>query len=85
MNNKKSPRRIDTDRRRFLKTIGAGAAVVWSTGRMTTALSYAAAPVDTGPADNFGRMFRLPPFAPPTDFIRDALTDMGSVGGLMDA
>ena len=30
-------------------------------------------------------MFRLPPFAPPTDAVREALTEMGKVGGLMDA
>lgn len=78
-------RRVDLDRRRFLKTIGTGAAAAWAAGTLGPSLTYPAQPVDTGPADNFGRMFRLPPFAPPTDYIRSALTDMGKVGGLMDA
>jgi hypothetical protein len=35
--------------------------------------------------DRFGRMFLLPPFAPPTDAIRTALLELGKPGGLMDA
>ena len=65
--------------------MATGAAAAWAAGALGTPFTYAAQPVDTGPADNFGRMFRLPPFAPATDFIRGALTDMGSIGGLMDA
>ncbi|HEY6152678.1 MAG TPA: hypothetical protein VIW07_02955, partial [Candidatus Udaeobacter sp.] len=35
---------------------------------------------------HFGRMFRnLPPFAPPTDAVRDALMQLGQPGGIMDA
>jgi hypothetical protein len=46
---------------------------------------------DPGPPDvtvsgSFGRMFRnLPPFAPPTNAVRDALMDLGSLGGILDA
>jgi len=77
--------KVDVGRRQFLRKVGTGAAAAWAVGSLAAPLGYAAQPVDTGPADNFGRMFRLPPFAPPTDFIRGALTDMGSIGGLMDA
>jgi hypothetical protein len=34
---------------------------------------------------NFGRMFHLPPFAPPTDAVRDALLELGRPGGILDA
>jgi len=77
--------RADLSRRQFLKKIGTGAAAAWAIGTLGAPLSRAAQPVDTGPADNFGRMFRLPPFAPPTDFIRDALSDLGKAGGILDA
>src|SRR5216684_1147546 len=46
---------------------------------------------DPGPPDvtvsgNFGRMFRnLPTFAPPTNAVRDALMELGSLGGILDA
>src|SRR4030095_4239452 len=46
---------------------------------------------DPGPPDvtvtgNFGRMFRnLPPFAPPSNAVRDALMELGSLGGILDA
>jgi hypothetical protein len=40
---------------------------------------------DTTLPGNFGRMFRLPPFAPPTDRVRDALLELGEPGGIMDA
>ena len=78
-------RRVDIDRRQFLKTIGTGAAAAWAAGTVAAPFTFAAQPADVGPSDSFHRMFRLPPFAPPTDFIRGALSDMGSVGGLMDA
>jgi hypothetical protein len=35
--------------------------------------------------DNFGRMFNLPPFAPPTAAVQAALVELGKRGGLMDA
>ena len=43
-------------------------------------------PPDVTVAGNFGRMFRnLPPFAPPTNAVRDALMELGSLGGILDA
>src|SRR5439155_15016710 len=37
-------------------------------------------------AGNFGRMFRhLPPFAPPTNAVRDALLELGRADGILDA
>ena len=43
-------------------------------------------PPDPALTGNFGRMFRnLPPFAPPTDAVRDALMELGRPGGIMDA
>jgi hypothetical protein len=46
----------------------------------------AAPPPDPALTGNFGRMFRnLPSFAPPTDAVRDALMELGSPGGIMDA
>jgi hypothetical protein len=71
-------------RRQFLKKIGAGAAAAWAVGKMGIFHGEAAS-LDQSIADNFGRMFRLPPFAPPTDLVRGALTELGKMGGLMDA
>lgn len=34
---------------------------------------------------HFGRMFHLPPFALPTDAVRDALLELGSADGILDA
>ena len=46
----------------------------------------AAPPPDPALTGHFGRMFRnLPPFAPPTNAVRDALMGLGSPGGIMDA
>ena len=43
-------------------------------------------PPDVTMAGSFGRMFRnLPPFAPPTNAVRDALMELGSLGGILDA
>jgi Animal haem peroxidase len=44
-----------------------------------------AAQTDTTLPGDFGRMFRLPPFAPPTERVRDALFELGEPGGIMDA
>jgi hypothetical protein len=45
-----------------------------------------APPPDPALTGHFGRMFRnLPPFAPPTNAVRDALMGLGSPGGIMDA
>jgi len=52
-----------------------------------TAVAWAPAGADqTQPASgDFGRIFRLPPFAPPTPEITAALLALGKRGGLMDA
>src|SRR5205809_2997979 len=43
-------------------------------------------PPDVTVSGSFGRMFRnLPPFAPPTNAVRDALMELGSLGGILDA
>jgi Animal haem peroxidase len=42
-------------------------------------------PPDPALTGHFGRMFHLPPFAPPTDAVRDALMELGRPGGIMDA
>ena len=47
--------------------------------------AQAAPPEDSNLSDNFGRMFHLPPFAPPTAAVRNALMELGKPGGLMDA
>jgi hypothetical protein len=63
----------------------------------TTTPILATPPVDNPPIDvlthapdvtvhgHFGRMFHLPPFAPPTDAVRDALLELGRADGLLDA
>src|SRR5215216_7401113 len=45
-----------------------------------------APPPDPALTGHFGRIFRnLPPFAPPTNAVRDALMQLGSLGGILDA
>src|SRR4029077_4192442 len=44
-----------------------------------------APPPDPALTGHFGRMFHLPPFAPPTNAVRDALMALGAPGGIMDA
>jgi hypothetical protein len=45
-----------------------------------------AAPAEAATIDQFGRLFpALPPFAPATDAVKAALSDIGKLGGLMDA
>ena len=40
---------------------------------------------ERGRSDRFGRMFYLPPFAPPTPAIKAALVALGARGGVLDA
>jgi hypothetical protein len=66
-------------------------------GALMAPLSRATPPVDNPPIDvlthapdvtvhgHFGRMFHLPPFAPPTDAVRDALLELGRADGILDA
>lgn len=45
----------------------------------------AAQPLDPSLPEHFGRMFHLPPFAPPNPAVRAALRELGSTGGILDA
>ena len=42
-------------------------------------------PADSPRSNHFGRMFHLPPFAPPTGAVRAALMELGKPGGILDA
>jgi len=72
-------------RRQFLKTVGTGAMAAWTMGAMGVPLGQGAQPPDISLPGHFGRMFRLPPFAPPTDAVREGLMQLGKAGGIMDA
>jgi Animal haem peroxidase len=75
----------NVSRRQFLKKLGTGAVAVWASGAMPIRFAESAQPPDTTLPGHFGRMFRLPPFAPPTDAIREALLELGKADGIMDA
>jgi len=70
-------------RRHFIGRLGTGAMAVWATGSIGNSL--ARAQTETTLPGNFGRMFKLPPFAPPNDSVREALLELGKPGGIMDA
>ena len=72
-------------RRKFLKILGAGAATTWAGGTFGIRYAGSAQPPDVTRPESFGRMFRLPPFAPPTNAVRQALSELGKAGGIMDA
>ena len=83
------PKDQGVSRRGFLTGVGAGAA-----GAVMPANALAQEAVDTREAsrlpqtrsDRFSRLFdRLPPFAEATGSVKQALRDLGSPGGLMDA
>ena len=66
----------------LLIAVGVASFGFWSRVDATNA----APPPDPALTGNFGRMFRnLPPFAPPTNAVRDALMELGRPGGIMDA
>ncbi len=73
------------NRRRFLQTLGFGAAASAATlapGNVGAALGATAQRLPNG----FGRMFpTLPPFAPAGPALTAALLDIGKKGGIMDA
>ena len=77
----KNRKKVDTGRRFFLRTIGLGAAA----GALGIPYARSAEPPDVARPESFGRMFRLPPFAPPTNAVRAALSELGKAGGIMDA
>jgi hypothetical protein len=71
-------------RRNFFARLGAGTAAIWASGHNPFAAGFVQGP-DTSLPGQFGRMFRLPPFLPATDAIREALVELGKPGGIMDA
>ena len=73
------------NRRQFFKRLGVGAAGGWAIGVLGIPCARSAQPPDVSLPGSFGRMFRLPPFAPPTNAVREALLELGKAGGLMDA
>lgn len=75
----------DLNRRQFLKKLGTGAAAGWAVGVLGIPCARSAQPPDVSLPGSFGRMFRLPPFAPPTNAVREALLELGKTGGIMDA
>jgi hypothetical protein len=72
------------DRRRFLGRLGSGAIAVWMAGTTCDGLATGGQ-TDTTLPGHFGRMFHLPPFAPQTETVREALLALGEPGGIMDA
>ncbi|MGZ8485756.1 MAG: peroxidase family protein [Candidatus Binatia bacterium] len=83
--------RVDLGRRQFLKKVGTGAATAWALTALGVPSGRAAEDEERGrrpehsEGDNFGRMFRLAPFAAATDTVRAALTELGKPGGILDA
>jgi hypothetical protein len=77
------------DRRRFLASLGLGAAGAAAVAVLGTGAVLGTAPTAAQaqtPANRFGRMFpQFGPFIPADDRRRAALIDMGSPGGLLDA
>ena len=67
--------------------VGFGLFIVLALGVFSGAqATNAAPPPDPALTGNFGRMFRnLPPFAPPTNAVRDGLMQLGTPGGILDA
>jgi hypothetical protein len=67
---------------RYLAIVVVSLTLVPLAGR-AVAHQHNVSPSMTG--NQFSRMFHLPPFAPPTDRVRAALTELGRKGGIMDA
>jgi hypothetical protein len=75
-------------RGRFLTTVGAGAGAVALGQGSAVAAPRRARAVGAPPflrPEHFGRIFRLPPFAPQSAKVEAALVELGRPGGLMDA
>ena len=81
----KTSAKINPSRRQFLKTLGTGAAIASVSAVIGVPRGHGAQPPDVTRPGSFGRMFRLPPFAPPTAAVQEALLEIGKVGGIMDA
>lgn len=82
---KKTQQTTNISRRQFLKNIGSGIAAGSAVGVLGIPYARSAQPPDASLPGSFGRMFRLPPFAPPTNAVREALLELGKAGGIMDA
>lgn len=52
---------------------------------VVTTLGATASAAEPVRPDRFGRMFLLPPFAPPTPAVKAALLEVGKAGGILDA
>lgn len=85
INVRKSKAMTNLNRREFLKRLGASTAGGWVLGMSGIPVARGAQPPDVSLPGSFGRMFRLPPFAPPTNAVREALLELGKAGGIMDA
>ena len=79
------PVKTNASGRRCLKIFGAATGAACVVVAMGALLAQGAQPPDVTVSENFGRMFRLAPFAPPTDAVRNALLELGKPGGIMDA
>lgn len=75
------------DRRRFLAGLSVGAASAFALNDVEALAEMVEGPVPTSaPGPRFSRMFPLPAFADPTSTaVRDAMIDIGKLGGLLDA
>jgi hypothetical protein len=73
-------------RRGFLGALGAAGAMAPGVCMMgASSAAHAQTAATTIREDRFGRIFRLPPFATPSSQLTAALTELGKVGGIMDA
>ena len=73
-------------RRGFIGALGAAGAMAPGVCMMgASSAAHAQTAATTIREDRFGRIFRLPPFATPSPQLTAALTELGKVGGIMDA
>jgi hypothetical protein len=75
-------------RRRFIGALGASAGAVAldpASGGSSAGHPPRARASSPASADHFGRLFRLPSFAPPSPKVEAALRELGKPGGLLDA
>ncbi|WP_157254462.1 peroxidase family protein [Nonomuraea typhae] len=72
-------------RRAFLGGVGATAVAAVTLDLDAAIAASAKAEAEGVLANNFGRIFQLPPFVNASDAVRAGLTEMGKAGGIMDA
>ena len=84
---KESVGRRGIGRRRFLTGLGVSAAGALTLNNVEAHAEQVEGPVPTSAPDTrFSRMFQLPAFADPRSAaVRDAMIDIGKLGGVMDA